>query len=90
VISGHVHNYERYEHGGVMYIVSGGGGATPYMVKRIPTDFYREEGVTYHYCRFQVDRGRLKAEMIKYIDPKNWATKDQFELSVKPESERQR
>ena len=30
VIAGHVHNYERYEHGGVTYFVSGGGGAHPY------------------------------------------------------------
>ncbi len=30
VFSGHVHNYERYEHHGVTYIVTGGGGATPY------------------------------------------------------------
>jgi hypothetical protein len=82
VVSGHVHNYERYEHGGVMYVVTGGGGATPYFVKRQPDDFYREEGVTYHYVRFQIDRGRLKAEMIKYLDPKNWAVKDTFELSV--------
>ena len=86
VISGHVHNYERYEHGGVMYIVTGGGGATPYFVKRQPTDFYHEEGITYHYVRFQVQRGRLKAEMIKYIDAKNWAVKDEFEITVQPAS----
>ena len=29
VFSGHVHNYERHEHGGVTYFVSGGGGAPP-------------------------------------------------------------
>jgi len=69
-----------------MYIVSGGGGTTPYFIKRQPTDFYHEEGVTYHYVRFQVERGRLKAEMIKYLDPKNWAVKDQFELTVQPVS----
>jgi len=34
---------------------------------------------------------KAMAEMIvKYIDPKKWAVKDQFELSVKPESERPR
>jgi Icc-related predicted phosphoesterase len=84
VIAGHVHNYERYERGGVMYIVSGGGGAPPYMVERKSTDFYREDGATYHYCRFQVERGRLRAEMVKYIDPDHWAVKDQFEMSVVP------
>ena len=65
VVSSHVHNYERYEHGGVMYIVSGGGGATPYAVARQPGDFYNQRGPAYHYCRITVDQGKLKFEMVK-------------------------
>src|SRR5438067_963888 len=37
-VAGHVHNYERYEHGGVNYIVSGGAGASPYPIVRGPDD----------------------------------------------------
>jgi Icc-related predicted phosphoesterase len=83
VIAGHVHNYERYERGGVMYIVSGGGGATPYLIKRKLGDFYSEPGPTYHYCRFRVEGPHLKGEMIKYIDQNNFQAKDTFELSAK-------
>ncbi len=64
-IAGHVHNYERYEHSGVMYIVSGGGGAAPYKVERQPGDFYNQPGPTYHYCRITVDHNKLKLEMVK-------------------------
>jgi acid phosphatase type 7 len=83
VVTGHVHNYERYEHGGVMYIVSGGGGATPYIIRRNAGDFYTEEGPTYHYCRFQVNGSHVKFEMVKYIDPNNFQVKDTFELDAK-------
>src|SRR6266568_3710885 len=38
VFSGHVHNYERHEHGGVLYFVSGGGGAHAYPIERAPDD----------------------------------------------------
>ena len=83
-IAGHVHNYERYEDAGVMYIVSGGGGATPYMIKRGPDDFYREPGPTYHYCTFKVDHGKLSFEMHKLEMPQGeakWSVEDKFEKS---------
>jgi len=83
VIAGHVHNYERYEHGGIMYLVSGGGGATPYTIPRQPGDFYRASGFTYHYLRFLVDGRRLKVEMHKLdlADGKpTWSIKDNFQL----------
>ncbi len=80
VVAGHVHNYERYEHAGVMYIVSGGGGGPPYAVQRQPGDFYDEPGPNYHFCRFTVEGDQLKGQMIKYLGPDQWAVKDQFEL----------
>lgn len=84
-IAGHVHNYERYEHAGVEYIVSGGGGATPYMINRGPDDFYRQPGATYHYCAFSVDHGRLSFEMHK-LDMVNgqprWSVGDRFQLAT--------
>jgi acid phosphatase type 7 len=86
VIAGHVHNYERYEHAGIMYIVSGGGGATPYLPVRHSSDFYREAGPTYHYCQFTVDRDRLKFQMFKLeMDggQARWEVKDSFEEAAR-------
>jgi Icc-related predicted phosphoesterase len=82
-LSGHVHNYERYQNGSVTYIVTAGGGAVPYAVTRGPSDFYREVGATYHFCRFTVDRRSLKFEMIKMVGEARsakWVVKDSFEL----------
>ena len=83
VLAGHVHNYERYERGGVTYIVSGGGGATPYMVARTSGDFYRDTGPTYHICNFSVHPGELKFQMLK-VDLEGrrpvWSVRDAFEL----------
>jgi acid phosphatase type 7 len=84
VVNGHVHNYERYKHGGVMYVVSGGGGAKPTMVKRSAEDFYKEAGATYHYIKFHVADHQLHAEMAKYEDVNGgavWKLKDSFDLS---------
>jgi acid phosphatase type 7 len=83
-VSGHVHNYERYEHGGVMYIVSGGAGAAPYAIERGPDDFYKESGPSYHYCRFTSDKGKLHMEMVKLEmkgDRPSWRVADSFDLS---------
>jgi hypothetical protein len=87
VIAGHVHNYERYSHGGVVYIVSGGGGATPYEIPREPGDAYRQPGSTYNYCLIQVSSERLMLEMkrLDVIDGKaRWSTGDSLTLSVLP------
>jgi hypothetical protein len=86
VIAGHVHNYERYERNGVMYVVSGGGGATPYMIRRQPNDAYQDEGASYHYCRFEVQRGKLGMHMVKLEwDGKQaqWQERDSFEIDAK-------
>ena len=86
VIAGHVHNYERYWQNGVMYLVSGGGGAEPYKVHRDKRDFYNQPGPAYHYCTFQVERGRLRFQMHKLDMAKGqarWSLGDSFELKVK-------
>ncbi len=83
VLAGHVHNYERYERGGVTYVVSGGGGATPYMVPRTSGDFYRDTGPTYHICNFSVHPGELKFQMLKLeLEGRRpvWSVRDTFEL----------
>jgi hypothetical protein len=86
-VAGHVHNYERFEKNGVTYLVSGGGGATPYLFDRSPEDKYQAgKSVNYHYLRFEIDGAKLKAKMVKLtMDEKNKANfeeKDSFELSA--------
>jgi hypothetical protein len=90
VISGHNHNYERYEHNGVMYIVSGGGGATPYMPHRNPGDFYQGTGPTYHYCLITMEPGKLNFEMYRLTQgiglgkgKFGWEKADNFALTTK-------
>lgn len=63
VFSGHVHNYERHEHGGITYFVSGGAGAHAYPIERAPGDPFQSKEVNYHYLQVEVDRGKLKVTM---------------------------
>ena len=65
VFSGHAHNYERYKHNGINYVVSGGGGASQYAVKREPGDFYTRGGETFHYCKVTVSNESIFFEMIR-------------------------
>jgi len=83
VLAGHVHNYERYERNGVTYLVSGGGGATPYMVARSADDFYRDAGPTYHICTFTLNHNELRFQMLKLSlsgSEANWVVRDSFVL----------
>jgi 3',5'-cyclic AMP phosphodiesterase CpdA len=63
VFSGHVHNYERHEHGGVTYFVTGGAGAHAYPIERAADDPFQSKKVNYHYLLVEVDRGNLKITM---------------------------
>lgn len=63
VFSGHVHNYERHEYGGVTYFVSGGGAAHAYPIERAPDDPFQSKQVNYHYLLVEVDRQQLKITM---------------------------
>lgn len=63
VFSGHVHNYERHEHGGVTYFVTGGAGAHAYPIHRATDDPYQSKEVNYHYLLVEVDRQQLKVTM---------------------------
>lgn len=55
VFNGHVHNYERHEHGGITYFVSGGGAAHAYPIERAPDDPFQSKEVNYLYLLIQVD-----------------------------------
>lgn len=63
VFSGHVHNYERHEHGGVTYFVSGGGAAHAYPIDRDPDDPFQSKEINYHYLLVEVDHQQLKITM---------------------------
>jgi Icc-related predicted phosphoesterase len=63
MFSGHVHNYERHEHGGVTYFVSGGGAAHAYPIERAKDDPFQSNEVNYHYLIVEVDRQQLKVTM---------------------------
>jgi len=65
VFSGHVHNYERHEHDGVTYFVTGGGGARPYIVPRAPDDLYKDSGINYHYLLVLVRPNSVEITMNK-------------------------
>lgn len=90
VSAGHIHNYERLSQDGVTYLVSGGGGATPYDVDRTPADLYRNTDFpNYHYVRIELRGQLLSGAMIRLEDPssakpKRWQTKDRFEISLQP------
>ena len=89
VCSGHVHNYERFQHDGVVYLVSGGGGAKPLRVHRGFADKYRDSAFpNYHYHRFELHGDRLKAQMVRLTDyeadmPHTWAVMDRFEITAR-------
>ncbi len=63
VIAGHVHNYERFERGGVTYLVTGGGGAHPYHIPRAADDPLRDYEVNYHYLYVEVKTDSVKITM---------------------------
>jgi hypothetical protein len=70
VAAGHIHNYERFFQGGIVYLVSGGGGAEPRSVVRSPADLYQDSGFpNYHYVRFVQDGENLMGTMVRVADP---------------------
>ena len=85
VIAGHIHNYQRFFQNGVVYLVSGGGGAKPYPISRTPADLYQDKSFpNYHYLRFDFDGERLNVTMYRVQDPlasgPSWEIKDSFQI----------
>jgi 3',5'-cyclic AMP phosphodiesterase CpdA len=85
VAAGHIHNYERFFQNGIVYLVSGGGGAAPRAILRTPADLYQDSSFpNYHYLRFVEEGNRLAATMIRLADPgaatPRWEEKDHFEV----------
>jgi len=87
VAAGHIHNYQRFYQDGIIYIVSGGGGAKPYPLVRHPVDLYQDTSFpNYHYVRFVEEGNKLVATMIRVADPEaatpSWEEKDHFEVQA--------
>lgn len=85
VIAGHIHNYERFYQDGIVYVVSGGGGAKPRAIVRHPGDLYQDASFpNYNYVTFVEDGDRLAAAMVRLADPDastpEWHVMDHFEV----------
>ncbi len=83
VVAGHIHNYERFLQDGIVYLVSGGGGAAPVITRRDPGDLYENPSeVNYHYVKFVLRADQLDAQMIRVVDPAaasaRWEVRDSF------------
>jgi Icc-related predicted phosphoesterase len=85
VLSGHVHNYERHEHGGVNYFVLGGAGAHAYPIERAPGDPFQSKEINYHYLLVDVDHHHLKFTMNR-LDLTSgkavWTQPDSLEITL--------
>jgi acid phosphatase type 7 len=85
VFSGHVHNYERHQHGGITYFVTGGGGAHAYPIVRHADDLYKDPGVNYHYLLVQVEHNTVTITMnkVELKDGKEvWSKPDAVTISA--------
>lgn len=85
VVSGHVHNYERHEHNGVTYFVSGGGGAHPTPIQRAPSDLFQGKEVNYHYLTVEVDGKQVTITMNRLdltTGKAVWTQPDSVKISV--------
>ena len=85
VVAGHIHNYERFYQDGIVYLVSGGGGASPRPIVRGPADLYQDSAFpNYHYIRFVEDGKSLMGTMVRVADPEaaapQWQEKDHFDV----------
>ena len=85
VAAGHIHNYERFLQDDIVYLVSGGGGADPRPIVRLPADLYQDPGFpNYHYVRFVLDGESLTGTMVRVADPDAaapvWQEKDHFTI----------
>jgi acid phosphatase type 7 len=84
VVAGHVHNYERFFEDGITYIVSGGGGATPYPVIRTPEDLYKSNQFpNYNYLQFVLTGKTLRGTMYRLSSAGTWQAKDRFQIQYK-------
>lgn len=63
VLSGHDHNYERFLHKGITYLVSGGGSSVLYSLQERHEDSQHFDAVT-HFVWLEIDAGRIEITAI--------------------------
>ena len=89
VVGSHVHNYERYSRNGVMYVVSGGGGAKPVPAPRLFGELsHLRTGVNFHYLRLTLSGDRIACVMVRYEagtpgGAVTWTEPDRFEIRAR-------
>jgi hypothetical protein len=89
VVGSHIHNYERYFRDGVVYLVSGGGGASPHHAFRFFGELSQlKTSVNFHYLRFVLEDERLTGTMVRFDAsehvPDPWSEPDRFEVDARP------
>lgn len=87
VVGSHVHNYERFSRNGIMYLVSGGGGAKPVPAFRMSGELSQlQTSVNFHYLRFALENDRLRCTMVRFdADDRTgnaWSEPDRFEVGA--------
>ena len=84
VIAGHIHAYERFERGGVVYLVSGGGGAAQHLISRSADDLYQSNVFpNFHYLKFESVKGALKATMYRLDEKGGFVADERFLVGAK-------
>jgi hypothetical protein len=87
VIAGHIHAYQRFERGGVVYLVSGGGGAAQYRIDRSASDLYQDNVFpNFHYIKFVSEDGALMATMYRLDDKGGFEAQDHFVVGAAAKS----
>ncbi len=84
VAAGHIHAYQRFERNGVIYLVTGGGGAAQHHIHRTPEDLYQDNVYpNFHYIRFESARDSLKATVYRLNDSNGFVVSDTFAVPAK-------
>ncbi len=89
VFAGHVHNYDRHDHGGVLYFVTGGGGAHAYPIERAPDDPFQSNEINHHYLSVEVSGDQMSIVMHRLqLDGTNqkWSEPDRVTLNYRDKS----
>jgi 3',5'-cyclic AMP phosphodiesterase CpdA len=83
VVAGHIHAYERFERGGVVYLVSGGGGAAQHHIARSREDLFQDNTFpNFHYVKFTSEHGAMKATMYQLDAQGGFKARDRFVVTA--------